>query len=195
MKNSLKLKEKFGDIFIEIIKDNGKSLELLKLFDKLFTKNIFKENFIIYLIKSSIIILSYNLDNYEVIYKTTKELFQLPKNVIQDYKEIINFINFSNDNKISDVLIDKIVFSTLEFLKLFYNNNIKLGLNLLYEILLNTFKIKKIDKEVRVKFYLKFVRESIKIIKNPNNNSSSYYLKIIETCGLTTRLINDWFTN
>ena len=38
MKNSLKLKEKFGDIFIEIIKDNGKSLELLKLFDKLFTK-------------------------------------------------------------------------------------------------------------------------------------------------------------
>lgn len=195
MKNSLKLKEKFGDIFIEIIKDNGKSLELLKLFDKLFTKNIFKENFIIYLIKSSIIILSYNLDNYEVIYKTTKELFQLPKNVIQDYKEIINFINFSNDNKISDVLIDKIVFSTLEFLKLFYNNNIKLGLNLLYEILLNTFKIKKIDKEVRIKFYLKFIRESIKIIKNPNNNSSSYYLKIIETCGLTTRLINDWFTN
>lgn len=195
MKNSLKLKEKFEDIFIEIIKDNEKSFELLKLFDKLYTKNIFKENFILCIIKSSIIILSYNLDNYDVIFNTTKELFLISKNIICDYKEIINFIDFSNENKISDVLIDKIVFNTVDFLKLFYNKNIKLGLNLLYEVLLNTFKIKKIDKEVRVKFYLKFIRESIKIIKNPNNNSSSYYLKIIETCGLTTRLINDWLTN
>lgn len=195
MKNSLKLKEKFGDIFIEIIKDNEKSKELLKLIDKLYTKNIFREDFILYLIKSSILVLSYKLDNYDIIFSTLNEFFYLSKNLIEDFKDIISYINFSNENMISDILVDKIVFNTIDFMKLFNNKDLKLGLNLLYEIILNTFKIKKIDHEIRGKFYLKFINESIKIIKNPNNNSSSYYLKIIETCGLTTRLINDWFSN
>tara|TARA_Y100000385_G_scaffold258918_1_gene287294 strand:- start:1066 stop:1653 length:588 start_codon:yes stop_codon:yes gene_type:complete len=195
MKNSLKLNEKFGDIFIEIIKDNEKSTELLKLIDKLYTKNFFREDFILYLIKSSILVLSYKLDNYDIICSTIKEFFYLSKNLIEDFKDIISYINFSQENMISDILVDKIVFNTIDFMKLFHNQDLKLGLNLLYEIILNSFKIKKIDNEIRGKFYLKFIRESIKIIKNPNNNSSSYYLKIIETCGLTTRLINDWFSN
>ena len=91
-------------------------------------------------------------------------------------------------------LSDKIVFNTINFLDHFYPDDMKLGINLLYEVILNSCKIKKIDSIVRAKFYLKFIKESIKIVESPDNNSSIYYLKIVETCGMTTRLINDWFT-
>ena len=59
----------------------------------------------------------------------------------------------------------------------------------------NNKKIKKIDHIIRAKFYLKFVKEYTKIVESPDNKTSNYYLKIVETCGMTTRLINDWFTN
>ena len=195
MKNSLKLKEKFGDIFIEIIKDEEKSMKILDLIDRLYIQNIFREDFILCLIKSSILTLSYKLDYYSVIYDTIQQIFNLDKILKIDLKKLINLIDFFKEKNLSDVLVDNIVFNTIEFLKLFHEENIKLGLNLLYEIILNTYKIKKIDSVIRNKFYLKFIKEAIKIIQNPNNNSSTYYLKIIETCGLTTRLINDWFSN
>ena len=195
MNKSLKLNQKFGKVFFQIIKDEDKKDKLLNLIDKLYIENYFKEEFILCLIKAAILILSYKINYLDTFYSVLENIFLLDKITRDDFKELINSINYSNQYNFPDILLDKIVFSTIDFLNYFYPSNMKLGLNLLYEIMLNTKKIKKIDYITRSKFYLKFVKESLKIVESPDNKTSNYYLKIVETCGMTTRLINDWFTN
>lgn len=195
MNKSLNLNQKFGKIFFQIIKDDDKKDKFLNLIDKLYIENYFKEEFILCLIKASILILSYKINYLDTFYSILENIFLLDKIMKEDLREIINSINYSNQYNFPDVLLDKIVFSTIDFLSNFYPSDMKLGINLLYEIILNTKKIKKIDYITRSKFYLKFVKESLKIVESPDNKTSNYYLKIVETCGMTTRLINDWFTN
>ena len=195
MNKSLNLNQKFGKIFFQIIKDEDKKDKFLNLIDKLYIEKYFKEEFILCLIKASILILSYKINYLETFYSILENIFLLDKIMKDDLREIINSINYSNQYNFPDVLLDKIVFSTIDFLNNFYPSDMKLGINLLYEIILNTKKIKKIDYITRSKFYLKFVKESLKIVESPDNKTSNYYLKIVETCGMTTRLINDWFTN
>ena len=195
MNKSLNLNQKFGKIFFQIIKDDDKKDKFLNLIDKLYIENYFKDEFILCLIKASILILSYKINYLDTFYSILENIFLLDKIMKEDLREIINSINYSNQYNFPDVLLDKIVFSTIDFLSNFYPSDMKLGINLLYEIILNTKKIKKIDYITRSKFYLKFVKESLKIVESPDNKTSNYYLKIVETCGMTTRLINDWFTN
>jgi hypothetical protein len=195
MNKSLNLNQKFGKIFLQIIKNDEKKDKILNLIDKLYIEKYFKEEFILCIIKAAILILSYKINYLETFYSILENIFLLDKIMKDDLKEIINSISYSNKYIFPDVLLDKIVFSTIDFLNIFYPSNMKLGINLLYEIILNTKKIKKIDYITRSKFYLKFVKESLKIVESPDNKTSNYYLKIVETCGMTTRLINDWFTN
>ena len=61
MNNSLKLDDKFGKIFYQIIKCNKKKDKLLNLIDRLYIENFFKEEFILCLIKAAILILSYKI--------------------------------------------------------------------------------------------------------------------------------------
>ena len=94
----------------------------------------FKEEFILCLIKAAILILSYKINYLDTFYSILESIFLLDKIIKEDLREIINSINYSKQYSFPDVLLDKIVFGTIDFLNKFYPSDMKLGINLLYEI-------------------------------------------------------------
>ena len=94
--------------------------------------------------------------------------------------------------------MDSMIFNTFDFICNIFKINKELSITLLNEILLNTYKIKTEDKELKVKIYLLYLRNANHILLNSlqnNKEKSQIYLKIVESCGVTTRLINSFLNN
>ena len=65
-------------------------------------------------------------------------------------------------------------------------------ITLLGEIFVNTCKIKSVDLVLKLGIFLMYIKESTDVIQK--NKNSQVYLKIVEICGGTTKIINSYLS-
>ena len=70
------------------------------------------------------------------------------------------------------------------------NVNSGLIITLLSEIAINTIKIKTDNISLKMKVFLSYINDSTEIVQK--NKNGQIYLKIVELCGNTTKIINNY---
>ena len=98
----------------------------------------------------------------------------------------------SKNNSLVDHYLDKIIFKTFIFIDLVMDINEGLIITLLGEIFVNTCKIKSFDLVLKLGIFLMYIKESTDVIQK--NKNSQVYLKIVEICGGTTKIINSYLS-
>lgn len=192
------LSERFVELLKKITEDEKKSIKILNYIDKLESKGFIDSNISIFLLKVIIIIISYYPKEINKTICLLK-LFYISKSESKTnlIKLIKNFdISYYEENVFNDYYMDNIIFETFKFVLNTFKINKELFLTLFNEIILNTSKVKSINKELKVQIYLLYLRNANKIlvksIEENKNNKGQVYLKVIEMCGVTTRLINSF---
>ena len=194
------LSNNFTNLFKKIVNNEKKSIKILNLIDKLESKGLINYSISIFLLKVFIIIISYYPKKANKIISFLKILYTSETESKNDLVKLINKFNitFYEENVFNDFNMDSIIFNTFDFICNIFKISKELSITLLNEILLNTYKIKTEDKELKVKIYLLYLRNANHILLNSlenNKENSQIYLKIVESCGVTTRLINSFLNN
>lgn len=194
------LSNNFINLFKKIVNNEKKSIKILNLIDKLESKGLINYSISIFLLKVFIIIISYYPKKANKIINFLKILYISETESKNDLVKLINKFNiaFYEENVFNDFNMDSIIFNTFDFICNIFKISKELSITLLNEILLNTYKIKTEDKELKVKIYLLYLRNANHILLNSlenNKGNSQIYLKIVESCGVTTRLINSFLNN
>lgn len=195
------LSNSFINMFKKLVNNEKKSIKILNYINKLESKSFIDYNISLFLLKVFIIIISYHPKKINKIISFLKVFYYSDSESKNDLIKLIKKFNivYYEDNVFNDVYMDSIIFSTFDFICNSFIINKELSITLLNEILLNTYKLKTDDKELKLNIYLLYIRSSNHIVlKSINNNNSDYgrvYLKIVESCGVTTRLINTFLNN
>ena len=194
------LSSNFINIFKNLVNDEKKSIKILNYIDKLESKGFINYDISLFLLKVLIIIISYKPKKINKVISFLKIFYNSKGDSKNDMIKLINKFNvvYYEENVFNDYYMDSIIFDTFEFICNIFIINKELSITLLNEILLNTYKIKTENKELKLKIYLLYLRNANHIIlssiKN-NNESNQMYLKIVESCGVTTRLINSFLNS
>ena len=183
----------FNNILEKLFKSTKKSLKVTKILNNMIKRNEINAHISLFLLKITIIILSYYPEKRHIIYKFYITLYN---SKLESKKILLNNINKMNiDNEYTDdLLIDKMIFNTLSLLEnCDYNGlgGINLFIIIINEIILNINKIKLDDNELKNKIYLMFIRKSNKFVVE-YKVKESVYLKVMEVCGVTIKLINNY---
>ena len=194
------LNKNFVEIFTKILDNKKKSIKILKYIEKLESKGYIDNNIALFIIKVTIIITSYYPNKKKFICNFFKLLYYSKNESKLDLFKLINKINISycEDYILDDYHMDKLIFNTFQ---LIYNSskiNKELSITILNEIILNSFKLKTEDNLLKVKIYLMYVKKSNDFIVkclDSKNLDGQVYIKIMELCGVTTRLINSFISN
>jgi hypothetical protein len=194
------LNENIINIFNKLLNSKKKSKKILYYIKKLENKGLIDSNISLFLIKSIIIICSYYPNRKKFVCNLLKNLYKSNSDAKTDLLKKINKFNieYYEDNILDDYLMDNVLFETTELL---YNcsklNNI-LPITIFNEIILSCSKIKSENELLKVKIYLMFVKKSNKVILdslNMEKPNGQVYLKIMELCGVTAKLINNFLNN
>ena len=188
------------NLFKKIVGNKKKSIKILNLIDKLESKGLINYSISVFLLKVFIIIISYYPNKANKIISFLKIFYKSETESKNDLVKLISKFNvtYYEDNFFNDINMDSMIFNTFDFICNIFKINKELSITLLNEILLNTYKIKTEDKELKVKIYLLYLRNANHILLNSlqnNKEKSQIYLKIVESCGVTTRLINSFLNN
>lgn len=188
------------NLFKKIVGNKKKSIKILNLIDKLESKGLINYSISVFLLKVFIIIISYYPNKANKIISFLKIFYKSETESKNDLVKLISKFNvtYYEDNVFNDINMDSMIFNTFDFICNIFKINKELSITLLNEILLNTYKIKTEDKELKVKIYLLYLRNANHILLNSlqnNKEKSQIYLKIVESCGVTTRLINSFLNN
>lgn len=194
------LNENIISIFNKLLNSKKKSKKILYYIKKLESKGLIDSNISLFLIKSIIIICSYYPNRKNFVYNLLKNLYKSNSDSKNDLLKKINKFDIEHyeDKVLDDYLMDKVLFETTDLL---YNcsklNNI-LPITIFNEIILNCSKLKTENDILRVKIYLMFIKKSNKVIidsLNMEKPNGQVYLKIMELCGVTAKLINNFLNN
>jgi len=187
----MNLDDKFGKFFDTII-INNKRKKLFNILTILYDKNLLDQELILCIIKSLILVLSYNPEKIDILTNIINSYqdcgIELQKNLSNLFKKI----DLSQQFSLSENVVDKIIFNTIDFFEIIEKNNLKLLFQVWYDIILNTYNIKKKDKNFKISMYLFFIKKSKKIIND--NNKNNFYLKIINLCSSTRTIINEFIS-
>lgn len=189
----------FSIILKKIIKSEKSSNLMFNYLKKLKKKEKLDDLIVIFLIKSILVIVSYYpnkikrlLDFFNILNETKNEskidLINCLKKVIDLEDFISNTENESKNN--IDYYLDKIIFKTFNFIDVVMNVNNGLIITLLSEIAINTIKIKTDNLSLKMKLFLSYINDSTEIVQK--NKNGQIYLKIVELCGNTTKIINNY---
>ena len=195
------LSDRFVGLLKKITKDEKKTFKILDYIEKLESKGYIDSDISFFLLKIIIIITSYYPNEIDKVVNLLKIFYKSKSESKNDLVKLISKFDLSSyeENVFNDFFMDSIIFETFDFLLNVYKINRELTITLLNEILLNTSKIKTSNKELKVQIYLLYLKNSNKIlqksIQEKNSGKGQVYLKIIETCGVTTRLINSFINN
>jgi hypothetical protein len=183
------LNKQFGELFDNILNSNKYRKKILKLIQKLNKEKIINSDFTLCLIKSLLIILSIKPNKCKNYFKILKLLDQ--SNIItkNNIKEISENIDLSDHENLLDEDIETIIFITTKLFEKGYYLCKEQLFSIFYQIINIIIKLKKLNKSIKIDIYKKLIIESIKIMKKFNSKS---YLKIVELCGGTYRLINEY---
>ena len=193
------LSNSFINMFKKLVNNEKKSIKILNYIDKLESKDFINHNISLFLLKVFIIIISYHPDKINKIISFLKLFYYSKSESKNDLVKLISKFNieYYEDNVFNDIYMDSIIFNSFDFVCNVFKINKELSITLLNEILLNTYKIKTDDKELKVRIYLLYLRNANHIILNSidNKQNNQVYLSIVEACGVTTRLINSFLNN
>ncbi len=189
----------FSIILKKIIKSEKSSNLMFNYLKKLKKKEKLDDLIVIFLIKSILVIVSYYpnkikrlLDFFNILNETKNEskidLINCLKKVI-DLEDFISNTEIDSKN-IIDYYLDKIIFKTFNFIDIVMNVNSGLIITLLSEIAINTIKIKTDNISLKMKVFLSYINDSTEIVQK--NKNGQIYLKIVELCGNTTKIINNY---
>ena len=189
----------FSIILKKIIKSEKSSNLMFNYLKKLKKKEKLDDLIVIFLIKSILVIVSYYpnkikrlLDFFNILNETKNEskidLINCLKKVI-DLEDFISNTEIDSKN-IIDYYLDKIIFKTFNFIDIVMNVNSGLIITLLSEIAINTIKIKTDNISLKMKVFLSYINDSTEIVQK--NKNGQIYLKIVELCGNTTNIINNY---
>lgn len=196
------LDNNFYSILKKIIKNEKASDMMFNYLRKLKKKEKLDDIIVIFLIKSILVIVSYYpqkvkkiLDFFRVLSESKNES---KKDIINCLKKIgsLDILKSDNleskNNSLVDHYLDKIIFKTFIFIDLVMDINEGLIITLLGEIFVNTCKIKSVDLVLKLGIFLMYIKESTDVIQK--NKNSQVYLKIVEICGGTTKIINSYLS-
>ena len=193
------LSNSFINMFKKLVNNEKKSIKILNYIDKLESKGFINYNISLFLLKVFIIIISYYPEKTNKITSFLKIFYYSKSESKNDLVKLISKFNITyyEENVFNDIYMDSIIFNTFDFICNVFTINKELSITLLNEILLNTYKIKTEDKELKVRIFLLYLRNANHIILNSmdNKQSNQVYLNIVESCGVTTRLINSFLNN
>lgn len=182
------------ELLNKIIEDEKKCIKILNYINKLESKGLIDNNKSFFLVKVFIIILSYYPDKTNKIIKLMKIFYKSKSDSKNNLVKLINKFDvlYYEENFLNDYLMDDLIFNTFDFLLNSLKYSKCLVIDLINEILLNTTKIKTNNKELKLKIYLMYLKNSNKILINSKDENSKIYLKVIESCGVTTKVINNF---
>ena len=190
--------ENLINIIINLLNNKRKGNKLIKYIEKMESKSLVNNIIALFILKSIIIIISYYPNKRIFIYNFIKSLYKSKSKAKYELFKNINTIDLLKyENTIlDDYYMDKLIFKTFNFIYNSYQINKELPIILLNEILLNVSKIKTDDILLKIQLYLLYLNKSNYFtIKNFKNNDEQIYLKIMEFCGTTTRLVNNYISN
>jgi hypothetical protein len=188
------------NIFEKLINNKKYSFKILNCINQLEKKGLIDKVTELFLIKVTIIISSYYPTKIKFIYTFLKILYiSKIEDKFELFKKIrkMNFEYYEEDI-LDNYHMDKLIFKTFELL---YNSskiNNELPITILNEIILNCNKIKIDDKLLRMKLYLMYINKSNNIVCScfiENTRYNIVYLKVMELCGVTTKIINNFLIN
>lgn len=189
----------FSEILKKIIKSEKSSNLMFSYLKKLKKKEKLDDIIVIFLIKSILIIVSYYpdkikrlLDFFNILNETKNES---KIDLINCLKKVIDLEDYISNGKvdsknITNYYLDKIIFKTFNFIDIVMNINKGLIITLLSEISLNIIKIKSNNVQLKMNIFLSFINNSIEIVHK--NKNGQIYLKIVELCSNTTKVINNY---
>ena len=187
----------FNSILKKLFKSSKKSNKVTTILKQMIKKKEINENISLFLLKVTIIILSYYPEKIDLIFNFFITVYnsklESKYTLLSNLKSIYDF----NDSSIDDFLMDKMIFSTLDLLEncyIFGCNGINLFITIINEILINLIKIKLDNNELKYKIYLMFIRKSNKFIIESNKDcvKGQVYFKVMEICGVTAKIINNY---
>ena len=192
--------ENFNSILEKIFKSKKKATNIQKMISNMIKTKEIDEIFSLFILKVTIIILSYYPEKEKLIYRLFETFY---KSKLESRKFLLINLskmtkdNFYSDYDIDDEIMDKVIFITLELVERcdkIGKNGLNLFITILNEIIINIKKIKLEDINLKSKIYLMFIRKSNKLVKESllKKNKGQIYFKIMEMCGVTTRIINSY---
>jgi len=191
------LNKNLVNIFEKIINNKKYSFKILNYINRLEKKGLIDNVTELFLIKVIIIISSYYPTKIKFIYTFLKTLYiSKIDDKFELFKKIRKMnIEYYEENVLDNYHMDKLIFKTFEILCNCSKINIELPITILNEIILNCNKIKIDNKLLQIKIYLMFINKSNNIIDKSfvlKNQSNRVYLKVMELCGVTTKIINNF---
>jgi hypothetical protein len=118
--------------------------------------------------------------------------------VMQDeFIDNLNKLNMTSLKNIEDKNINNALSETYKFFQLFDNtDDVKVGINILHEIILSIARLyKTVDPNIACKLYVIFIKELMKSIDKEKLKGGEIYIRTIEICSVTVKLINEWIKN
>tara|TARA_B100001248_G_scaffold262278_1_gene257263 strand:- start:222 stop:815 length:594 start_codon:yes stop_codon:yes gene_type:complete len=191
----------FSIILKKIIKSEKSSSLMYNYLKKLKKKEKLDDIVVIFMIKSILVIVSYYPDKVKRLlqfFKILKDSKSESKiDLINCLKKVAEFEDCISDDEIEsknliDYYLDKIIFNTFNFIDMVMDINEGLIITLLGEIAINIIKIKSDDITLKMGIFLMYLKDSIDVIRK--NKNGQVYLKIVDICGTTTKVINNYIS-
>jgi hypothetical protein len=186
------INDKINNFFDKLKVNKNHKLEIFSNIDKLSNKYSINNNFILNIIKSFIILLSFNKKKILFCRIFLDNLLNLDNKIFEDVIKFFNKISLDNID-IYDTMIEKLIIHTSSFF--IYLNFIKR--NLLFKIWLNIVNncnklIKKI-KIIKMKSYILLLNEIRIFLKNYKSKKEDKTLyKVNEICYNNIKIINKY---
>jgi len=121
--------------------------------------------------------------------------FHNSKTIIkQELIENLNKFNMSSIKSIDNKNIEDAITETTKFFLFFYlKKNLRLAISLIHEVIFNLITIdKNISPNNICIIYKIFMKEINYCFYNEKLKKEDYYMKIIEICNLSIKMINEW---
>ena len=185
------------NIITKLLNNKKKSTKLIRYIEKMESKSFVSNTIALFILKSIVIIISYYPKKRDFIYNFVKMLYKSKLKAKYELFKSINSIDLLKyENTIlDDYYMDKLIFKTFNFIYNSYQINKELTIILLNEILLNVSKLKTDTPLLKIQLYLLYLNKSNCFAIKSCNNDEQIYLKIMEFCGNTTKLVNNYINN
>ena len=183
----MKLNKKFNEIFNSLSIKESDKYKLLFFFNKLYTKKIKSESFILCILKSFIIIISDNNNNIFFCISFLKKLLECEDSLINNFEKIYDDI-YNNIKLENDIIIEKIIFVTLNFFEKFINVSSKFIFNVYFKIIYSLKRLLKNNINVKFNTYILLLNEVKILLLNGNKNISD----VVNLCNKNIDLIDKY---
>jgi len=186
-------------ILEKLLGSTKKTKNIEKIIKSMINKKEISTQCSLFMLKITIIIISYYPEKSNLIYKFYNTLhtskLESKNLLLHNLTRIVDENSYEDD--FDDEIMDKIIFNTFELMET-CNNIRKSGLNLfitiLNEILINLKKAKLENDTLISQIYLMFIRKSNKLVLESlkSDKKGQVYFKVMEMCGLTVKIINGY---